>query len=167
MESPSIKPDTSFEGENESLARLLDAVPELGSTYNVLRVVGSGTFSRVYLAKPKAAGTSVPKHVALKHIVPTSHPSRVLMELRCLHLLGGMRNTVGVWACHRHLNHIVLAMPYFLHDSTSDYMGCLSACELRDYLANLLCALQHVHKHGIMHRDIKPANFLFHKASNR
>lgn len=46
-------------------------------------------------------------------------------------------------------------------------MGCLSISEVRDYLANLLSAVQHVHLHNILHRDIKPANFLYHRATNR
>lgn len=48
-----------------------------------------------------------------------------------------------------------------------DYIGCLSVEEMRDYLANLMVALRHMHKHGLLHRDVKPANFLYHRASHR
>ena len=33
--------------------------------------------------------------------------------------------------------------------------------EARMYMRNLLKALSHIHKLGIIHRDIKPANFLY------
>lgn len=76
-------------GQKEALVKLLDLIPELGSTYCLVKAIGSGTFSRVYLAKHRQKDTTVTsKHVALKHIVPTSHPDRVLMELKCLHKLG-------------------------------------------------------------------------------
>jgi hypothetical protein len=42
-----------------------------------------GTFSSVYVASLKAAGGSSELY-ALKHLIPTSHPSRIENEIRCL-----------------------------------------------------------------------------------
>jgi len=48
-----------------------------------------GTFSSVYLATLKSAGVEVKgRQFALKHIIPTSHPSRIENELRCLKDVG-------------------------------------------------------------------------------
>jgi len=46
-----------------------------------------GTFSSVYLANAKNCGRSQQQY-ALKHLIPTSHPSRIENELRCLSDLG-------------------------------------------------------------------------------
>ena len=75
--------------DEESIARLLGAVPQLESLFNVSRCIGHGTFSSVYLARIKHTTTiNGRKHFAIKHIIPTSHPSRVCMELRCLKMIG-------------------------------------------------------------------------------
>jgi len=46
-----------------------------------------GTFSSVYLADAKNCRSSRQQY-ALKHLIPTSHPSRIENELRCLKDLG-------------------------------------------------------------------------------
>ncbi len=49
----------------------------------------SGTFSSVYLAKVLGhrSGNSEQMY-AIKHIIPTSHPDRILTELNCLTTIG-------------------------------------------------------------------------------
>ena len=47
----------------------------------------TGTFSSVFLAKLKHYH-DVDELFALKHIIPTSHPSRIEGELQCLQEIG-------------------------------------------------------------------------------
>ena len=46
----------------------------------------SGTFSSVYTAKLRKL--NIDETFALKHILPTSHPTRIESELRCLKEIG-------------------------------------------------------------------------------
>lgn len=154
--------------EQDNIALLRDAVPQLESLFVISQCIGHGTFSSVYLARTKHTTTINGRHhFAIKHIIPTSHPSRVYMELKCLKLIGGSDNVMGVTMCFREMNHVVLVMPYFPHDSFADYVGCLTITELQNYLRNLLIALRRVHSFGIIHRDVKPANFLYNRKQQR
>lgn len=47
----------------------------------------TGTFSSVYLATGQLRGGREEK-VALKHLIPTSHPLRIAAELQCLLVAG-------------------------------------------------------------------------------
>nr|XP_045597044.1 uncharacterized protein LOC123757456 isoform X1 [Procambarus clarkii]XP_045597045.1 uncharacterized protein LOC123757456 isoform X1 [Procambarus clarkii]XP_045597046.1 uncharacterized protein LOC123757456 isoform X1 [Procambarus clarkii] len=154
--------------EKDKIALLQDSVPQLESLFNISHCIGHGTFSSVYLARTKHTTTiNGRRHFAIKHIIPTSHPSRVYMELKCLRMIGGEDNVMGVTMCFREMNHIVLVMPYFPHDSFTEYVGCLNTLELQDYLINLLTALRRVHTYRVIHRDVKPANFLFNRKHRR
>jgi len=52
-----------------------------------------GTFSSVYLATVKnGVRPQQRQQYALKHLIPTSHPSRIENELRCLRDLGFVLN---------------------------------------------------------------------------
>ncbi|XP_063849186.1 cell division cycle 7-related protein kinase-like isoform X3 [Scylla paramamosain] len=154
--------------DEDTIARLLVAVPQLDSLFNVSHCIGHGTFSSVFLARIKHTTTiNGRRHFAIKHIIPTSHPMRVCMELRCLKMIGGQDNVMGITMCFRQMNHVVLVMPHFPHNPFSEYVGSMGTQELREYLINLLCALRRVHSFRVIHRDVKPANFLYNRRHRR
>ncbi|XP_066940923.1 cell division cycle 7-related protein kinase-like [Macrobrachium rosenbergii] len=90
MESPDVGAhDATLRRDEDAIAVLQDAVPQLDSLFVISHTIGNGTFSSVYFARTKHSTTiNGRRHFAVKHIIPTSHPSRIYMELKCLKLIG-------------------------------------------------------------------------------
>lgn len=141
---------------------LYKAVPQLAKVFHILDKIGEGTFSSVYLGEAQMRDGRK-EMFALKHIIPTSHPTRIAAELQCLTVAGGRENVMGVTYCFRKEDHVVIVMPYMEHQAIVDIIGSLSFEEVRLYIYHLLKALKHIHQFGIIHRDIKPNNFLYNR----
>ncbi|XP_031711060.1 cell division cycle 7-related protein kinase isoform X2 [Anarrhichthys ocellatus] len=143
---------------------LSKAVPQLAKVFRITDKIGEGTFSSVYLGEAQMLDGRR-EMFALKHLIPTSHPTRIAAELQCLTVAGGRENVIGVTYCFRKDDHVVIVMPYMEHQAIVDIIGSLSFEEVRLYIFHLLTALRHIHQFGIIHRDIKPNNFLYNRNS--
>ncbi|XP_023270512.1 cell division cycle 7-related protein kinase [Seriola lalandi dorsalis] len=143
---------------------LYKAVPQLAKVFRIIDKIGEGTFSSVYLGEAQMRDGSR-EMFALKHLIPTSHPTRIAAELQCLTVAGGTENVMGVSYCFRKDDHVVIVMPYMEHQAIVDIIGSLTFEEVRLYIYHLLKALRHIHQFGIIHRDIKPNNFLYNRNS--
>lgn len=126
-------------------------------------LIGEGTFSKVYKAKYNQSQTDY----ALKCVIPTIKPSRIIPELRYLRDMGGDSNIIEIKTCLFENGYTIIVMPYFPHDRFVDYVKDMSLEEIRDYMRNLLIALKKVHLNKVIHRDIKPNNFLYNRAEKR
>ncbi|XP_073347573.1 cell division cycle 7-related protein kinase isoform X1 [Pagrus major] len=143
---------------------LYKVVPQLAKVFRIIDKIGEGTFSSVYLGEAQMRDGRR-EMFALKHLIPTSHPTRIAAELQCLTVAGGKENVMGVTYCFRKDDHVVIVMPYMEHRAIVEIIGSMSFEEVRLYIYHLLKALRHIHQFGIIHRDIKPNNFLYNRSS--
>ncbi|GLV31555.1 Cdc7 kinase [Carabus blaptoides fortunei] len=154
------------EREERHMQWLLQKLPKLSSIFRLHRQIGEGTFSAVFMAS-LLNDYEQNKLFAIKHLVPTTHPVRIEVELRCLQLIGGQDNVVGIDLCMRENENIIFVMPYLQHQPFIEYVHNMGAKETATYMKNLLLAVCRVHKFGIIHRDIKPNNFLYDRCNKK
>src|SRR5688572_17400592 len=125
--------------------------------YRILEPLGSGGFGTVYLAED----TWIDKRVALK--IPHRQNLDFGELLREPRLLASLNhpNIVTVITAEKQDGVFFIVMEYVPGDTLETIVverGALDLGIALDYTCQILNAVEHAHKQGVIHRDLRPAN---------
>jgi len=137
----------------------------LGERYRVVRELTGGGMSRVFLAEEVALNRDVVVKVLSPDLVGAQHLERfrqeILQTARLQHpsivpilSVGMLRYPTGAAAPY-------YIMPYIRGETLRSRLereGPFSTSSILRVLRDVLEALVHAHRHGVIHRDIKPEN---------
>jgi len=114
--------------ESES-AQIHQRLPIIAANFNLLSQIGSGTFSKVYLAAIKSNHIDMESStVAIKIITPCSDPNRVFREISILKRANGEFNIIPLVSCYicPQSGTGAIIMPFIKHKSFSEYFDSVS-----------------------------------------
>jgi serine/threonine-protein kinase len=127
--------------------------------YKILSTIGSGGFGTVYLAED----TWIDKKVALK--VPHKQNldfGELLREPRLLATLNHP-NIVDILTAEKKDNVFFIVMEFVPGETLEAIIardGALDLARALDYTCQIVNAVDHAHKQGVLHRDLRPSNVI-------
>ncbi len=162
-------PDVSappLEAPDEELSDLRRVT---GNRYTVLKRLGSGGMAHVYLARHVALARPVVIKVLHRTLARESEmrerfrreaeaAARLVHPYVCAILDQGAAGDI-----------VYLVMPYYAGGSLADMLARarrLPGHTAASISAQVACALDYAHRHGVVHRDVKPDNVLFDEDTN-
>ncbi len=131
--------------------------------YKILRKIGDGGMSTVYLAIQLSVG----REVALKVLSPElrTDPKFCDRFFREANIVGALShpNIISIYDVGKQDEHFYIAMDYLPGASCSERIkaGDLSLKEILGVVENISSALDYASERGFVHCDIKPDNILF------
>ncbi len=142
-----------------------EILPEIAG-YTVLRAIGHGGMSTVYLAEQTALG----REVAVKVMLPEALADEVSRrrfenEVRTIARLEHP-HIVGIFEVGRSRDGLpYYAMPYLARGHLGQCDFTQDESRVASTLRALLSALDYAHARGVIHRDVKAENVLFDEAN--
>jgi len=141
-----------------------EALPDKGlaSGYKIVRKIGQGAMSKVYLAEREEDSVSlVLKVLDIKNAPGHASIGRFVLEAELISEL----NTPFVVKIFEHgltEDYGFIAMEFFSRGDLKQRMEMNLPPELvATYMIHIAYALNEIHKIGVVHRDLKPANIMF------
>ena len=135
----------------------------LGDEYRVVRELGGGGMSRVFLATEKALGRQVVIKVLTPELAAGVNRERFRREVQ---LAAGLQHPliVPLLSAGEAEGLLWYTMPFVEGESLRERVqrGVFSTRDALPILADVARALHAAHRKGIVHRDIKPGNILLH-----
>ena len=136
----------------------------LGDEYRVVRELGGGGMSRVFLATEVALGRSVVIKVLTPELAAGVNRERFRREVQ---LAAGLQHPmiVPLLSAGEAEGLLWYTMPFVAGESLRERIqrGVLSGRDTLPILVDVARALGAAHRKGIVHRDIKPGNILLHE----
>jgi class 3 adenylate cyclase len=132
--------------------------------YRVLRKIGSGGMTEVYLAVREADGL----HIVLKVLVASGeaaseHLARFIQEYALLSRIDHP-HVVKIYDQGFTDDHAYIAMEYFPRgDLRTEFGAGMTQQRVLEVAAQVASALSAIHERGVVHRDLKPENLMLHE----
>lgn len=139
----------------------------LNGRYETISPLNHGSFGMVFQAKDLVTGEHVAIKVITKSTAAINCPSAFAVDERSeelgVHLrIGNHDNVVNLLQSFETQNHIYLVLEFCsngdLYEAIRMGKGPLETEHVRDFMMQLVDAVDFIHAKGIYHRDIKPEN---------
>ena len=135
--------------------------------YDLIRILGEGSYGTVVLAKRKVLGEREElyaiKAIRKNNFSMFSEMCQTIAEKEALILASPHPFIVNLHSCFQNEANLFLVMDYVSGGDLFKQLqelGTFSERRTQFYAAEIILALQFLHKHGIVHRDIKLENVL-------
>lgn len=145
------------------MASRLPIMPPEISGLNYIAPLGRGGFADVFLYKQSMPSREVAVKVFVKKFQANStSAASFLAEANNLAKLGSHPNIVNIWDANiSREGNSYISMEYCPTSLGKDWrQSPLPLSEVLDIGVQIACALETVHRAGLLHRDIKPSNIL-------
>lgn len=132
---------------------------DLDSRYELLEIIGKGSFAKVYRARDQELGREVAiKQIHEQYLDDPAQLERFWQEAQLLASLSHP-NIVTIYDLHRERGWVIMElMQASLAERFDDRQ--MPIASVRTTLAHGLRALKYLHARGIVHGDIKPSNLM-------
>lgn len=127
----------------------------IGNKYEILQLIGEGTFGRVFKGKNIRSSEEIAikiQHKAIANVL--KHEAKIY---RCLKDISGVPQ-IRNYGSEQGFNYLILDL---LGPSLDKHN--LNQNEIIKYMIDFLNIIEKIHNFGIIHRDIKPENFLLNR----
>lgn len=135
---------------------------EILADYNVIRQIGSGLFSRVYLATDSNNKRCAIKMIKKKHFATRETIQKILVEKEILRLIDH-ENVLKLYKSMQTHSRIYFVLEYAPKGNLLTILNIkkrLSVEEIRVIAAQIIDALLYMHSKGIIYGDLKAENIL-------
>ncbi|KAJ3201687.1 hypothetical protein HDU83_005408 [Entophlyctis luteolus] len=132
--------------------------------FSVLKLVGKGSFGKVVLVKKKNTGrVYAMKILSKKHIVERQEVVHTLAERNVLIKAVASPFLVGMKFSFQTPDKLYLVLDYMNGGELFYHLQKATVFpeeQAKFYVCELVCAIDFLHRHGIIYRDLKPENVL-------
>lgn len=128
------------------------------------KYIGEGSYSTVYLAKDVHTSKEYAIKVCDKqHIIRERKQEYIRREREVMHIMNNVPGFVNLSCTFQDSRNLYFVMTYAKNSDLLPYINRVGSFDLEctcHYAAELVLAVEQMHKRGIVHRDLKPENIL-------